>query len=558
MKDFLFFVRSSSKSISLLVLALVVGAFDFIGFGLFYPLVHVLTNKAPSPNDPLNQLNDWFGLNMASSLNNLLVLIAVILSVKALLTLLYHGCAINVTIRYINDLRTEIFSSFLQSKYSTTSSKSSRIVNATSQQGALACGALYLGFQVVQNTFVLIACMILAVLLSWQIFSLTVLLALLLLTCFKPTFSASQRLGQNLAKLSEELSSVVLKVVENMRYVKSTDCGGGFYEIIKRTLNNIRKVQVRFTVLNRSTSVIGEPLGILVFSFVILVGLYFGYDPDMLALQAFMMHRTFSKLNPLVALIQNYKSQSASLEYCQNLLDDAKDLKPERVSGRIFESLKKEIVLEGVSVSFGDKKVLNGIDITFPSKKITVVMGESGVGKTTIFNILTGLIEPTRGRAAIDGNDLRDYAINSYRKKIGLVSQDGIVFPGNLRENLLLRNENATDEKMVEFIELFGLNSLFPDGVPDLDFRIEENNTNLSGGQRQRIAMIRELLVSPEILLMDEPTSALDEKTQSIVIDFINKKKGKMTVIIITHQKELLKLADVVYEIEEKRINLLK
>jgi ABC-type bacteriocin/lantibiotic exporter with double-glycine peptidase domain len=224
----------------------------------------------------------------------------------------------------------------------------------------------------------------------------------------------------------------------------------------------------------------------------------------------------------------------------------------------MFESLKKEIVLEGVSVSFGDKKVLNGIDITFPSKKITVVMGESGVGKTTIFNILTGLIEPTRGRAAIDGNDLRDYAINSYRKKIGLVSQDGIVFPGNLRENLLLRNENATDEKMVEFIELFGLNSLFPDGVPDLDFRIEENNTNLSGGQRQRIAMIRELLVSPEILLMDEPTSALDEKTQSIVIDFINKKKGKMTVIIITHQKELLKLADVVYEIEEKRINLLK
>ena len=237
----------------------------------------------------------------------------------------------------------------------------------------------------VQNTFVLVACMILAVLLSWQMFLLTVILALFLLACFKPTFSASQRFGNNLAKLSEELSSVVLKVVENMRYVKSTDCGGGFYEIIKRTINDIRKVQVRFTVLNRTTSVIGEPLGILVFAFVILVGLYLGYDPEMLALQAFMMHRTFSKLNPLVALIQNYKSQSASLEYCEKLLVDAKDLKPERVSGKMFETLNKEIILEDVSVSFGDKKVLNGIDITFPSKKLTVVIGESGVGKTTIF-----------------------------------------------------------------------------------------------------------------------------------------------------------------------------
>jgi ABC-type bacteriocin/lantibiotic exporter with double-glycine peptidase domain len=555
LNNFITFFSSSKKNLFYIFFAIIVGAFDFVGFGLFYPLINLLTENSLSIDSNLQFLDQFIKfINPSESINILIIIISVILLIKALFTLYYHATVISASINYINKIRNGVFDNFIQSVFTHESTQSSRIVNAISQQGNLAVGALYLCFQIIQNISIVVACCLLALLLSWKIFLLSLIIGILLYFIFKPSFSYSKLLGDKIALINEKLSSIILMIVGHMAYIKSVECGKTFSEKLHITILDLKKTQIKFTVLNRFTSVMCEPLAVIVFGVVICVGIEFGEKPEALALQAFMMHRVFSKAMPLLSLFQNFKSQSASLQYCIDLHHDSKQLELERRTGTNFIKLSKSIDFQNVTLSYGKKNILENINITFPANKITVILGESGIGKSTLINCITGLIYPENGVIKIDDINLNEYAINSVRKKIGYVSQDIIVFPGSLFENLSIRNPSVDESQIFQLIDKFKLTGIFSNDQPNLDFVINENATKLSGGQKQRIAIIRELVANPNILILDEPTSALDEDLQKIFVNYLEELKQNVTIIIVTHQKELLSIADKSYLVESGAI----
>ena len=165
------------------------------------------------------------------------------------------------------------------------------------------------------------------------------------------------------------------------------------------------------------------------------------------------------------------------------------------------------------------------------------------------------MLKPRNGEVKIDDININQYDLKSYRSKIGLVTQDSVIFNLTIGDNLRLRNPDISDHELIKYIKNLDLESIFPNNNIDLNYQIDESVSNLSGGEKQRLALIRELASKPKILILDEVTSSLDTDTISKVIQNLQKLKGKMTIIIVTHQNEYLSIADAVYKINKEGIN---
>jgi len=201
-----------------------------------------------------------------------------------------------------------------------------------------------------------------------------------------------------------------------------------------------------------------------------------------------------------------------------------------------------------------DIPVLKGINLNIKSGQKVALVGPSGVGKSTIIQLLLQFYPIQDGDIKVDGKSIFSYDLRQLRNKMALVPQDIILFGGSIRENILYGKENASEKEVIEaakrsnsweFIENF------PEG---LDTIVGERGVKLSGGQRQRIAIARAILKDPAILLLDEATSALDAESEKVVQDALEKLMEGRTSIIIAHRLSTIKDVDCIYVLEEGKI----
>ena len=176
------------------------------------------------------------------------------------------------------------------------------------------------------------------------------------------------------------------------------------------------------------------------------------------------------------------------------------------------------------------------LELAFKPGHLTVVMGPSGCGKSTLAKLMLGFYQPVEGHIALDGKDIRHLAANELRATFGVVPQETVLFAGTLYDNLVMAHPHASFEDVIlacKAAEIHEVIEKLPNGYQT---EIGERGTGLSGGQRQRIAIARALLKRPKILIFDEAVSNLDSQTAEHFARTINRLKGKVTMIFITHQ----------------------
>ena len=166
------------------------------------------------------------------------------------------------------------------------------------------------------------------------------------------------------------------------------------------------------------------------------------------------------------------------------------------------------------------------------------------------------MLKPTKGKIFFGKFDHTEIDFEMLRKKVGFVSQESTIFNGTIRDNLLFKVDDKSDPAELETRLLSLLSSLnFGDFIESLDYglntRVGDNGAKLSGGQRQKILLARELMCQPSMLILDEPASALDSEAQKAVIDVLRGYQSEMTIIINTHQSNILEIADTVYRVED-------
>lgn len=269
-----------------------------------------------------------------------------------------------------------------------------------------------------------------------------------------------------------------------------------------------------------------------------------------LMFMAILLQRLMSHMSTLQGAYQN-------LTAFDGILDQYSAHKS--TLANVFENIRsvttipdwKEIRLENISFSYNETPVLKNISAAFPDTGLSVILGPSGTGKSTMLDILAGLQKPSVGRITLDGILLPYENIYAYRSHIGYLPQESVLLNDSIRQNITLGDARFTESDIKEAIEAAGLSETiahFPEGIETI---VGERGGRLSGGQRQRLMLARALLRKPSLLLLDEPLSALDTETSQALCNTLDKLKSHLAIIAVSHQKEILRVADNVYEMNK-------
>jgi subfamily B ATP-binding cassette protein MsbA len=221
----------------------------------------------------------------------------------------------------------------------------------------------------------------------------------------------------------------------------------------------------------------------------------------------------------------------------------------------VMPAISGQVDFEDVHFRYDDDKpVLKGITFSAPPGTVIALVGSSGSGKTTLAGLAATFLEPDEGRVLIDGIDLREVKLATYRDQLGLVLQDDFLFDGTITENLLFARPDASTDDVREAAEqayVTEFTDRFPDG---LDTIIGERGVKLSGGQRQRVTIARALLAKPRILLLDEATSSLDTESESLIQKSLAGLLEGRTTFVIAHRLSTIQRADLILVIEDGEI----
>ncbi|MET8380214.1 ABC transporter ATP-binding protein [Streptomyces microflavus] len=207
-----------------------------------------------------------------------------------------------------------------------------------------------------------------------------------------------------------------------------------------------------------------------------------------------------------------------------------------------------------VSFGYGDRPVLEGVSFTVPAHGLTAVVGASGAGKTTVFQLIERFYRPGGGAVLLDGRDIAHLPTAEIRGRVGYVQQDNAAMRGTLRENIVYAAPDATEAEIAEAVELAGLTEVvaeLPDGLETL---LGDQGTGLSGGQRQRLCLARALLQKPDVMLLDEATAHLDSDAEAALRDSLRGIAERCAVVAIAHRISTVAEADRIVVLDEGRV----
>ncbi|XP_058196057.1 ABC transporter B family member 9 isoform X1 [Rhododendron vialii] len=226
-------------------------------------------------------------------------------------------------------------------------------------------------------------------------------------------------------------------------------------------------------------------------------------------------------------------------------------------SGMVMEDIKGEVELKDVFFRYPSRlevEIFSGFSLKVSSGTTAALVGQSGSGKSTVISLLQRFYDPDAGEVLVDGVNLKQFQLKWIRERMGLVSQEPVLFATTIGENIAYGKENATNEEIRTAIELANA-AKFIDKLPKgLDTMVGEHGTQLSGGQKQRIAIARAILKNPKILLLDEATSALDAESERIVQDALTNIMSSRTTVVVAHRLTTIRNADLIAVVQSGKI----
>lgn len=226
----------------------------------------------------------------------------------------------------------------------------------------------------------------------------------------------------------------------------------------------------------------------------------------------------------------------------------------ETLTGTKRPELTSAIRLEGVVLESDGNRILDGVDMTVGVNQLTCIVGPSGAGKTTIADVVTGLLPPTEGRVLIDDTPLDDIDVKAWRRTIGYVPQETLLLHDTLLNNVTLGDPDATPQDVEWALKAAGAWEFIAELEDGVETSLGERGARFSGGQRQRLAVARALLHRPKVLILDEATSALDAEGEAGICATLRSLRGQYTILAIAHTRALMEAADVIYHVEKGRV----
>ena len=340
-------------------------------------------------------------------------------------------------------------------------------------------------------------------------------------------------------KKQENISGLIGEMVRGIRDIKMLNSEKSFISNLETKIIDLNNTRYDMQDVNRKYIFIrGFVRDLSDLSLILL--LVFLINKDILSISyALIIHNYQGRIPNIVdniaILLEKIKDFNLSSNRIFSIMNDEK-FKKEKFGKTHINNFKGNIEFRNVSFSYDDNTVLKDINFKINAKEDIAIVGKSGAGKTTIFNLINKMYVVDKGKILIDNQDINELDKDSIRSNITIINQSPYIFNLSIKDNLKLIKEDITEDEMINACKLACLDNFINSLPQKYDTIIGEGGINLSGGQKQRLAIARAFIQNSEIILFDEATSALDNETQNQIVNAINNMKNKFTTIIIAHR----------------------
>jgi ATP-binding cassette subfamily C protein len=540
------------------ILACLVTASMIEGIGLIslVPLLLVTTDSGggkPSPLlDVAREVLAYFGLSLtAGPLIIFFVATLVLTAALNFLAMQYVGTAIA---GFSARLRLEIVRNLFQARWSyLVRHPVGRMANAIGQAGqagqAYQLAATFLAQSVQTVGFLAVAMVI-----SWPLAVAAIVIGSLMALALHFLVRVSRKAGWRQTQRARELTTLLVDALNNIKPLRAMAREAEFAHFLERKIGSVRKAIRRDVISQQALKNGNDMLAAICLGGGFFVAIAIWHVPlaELVAVGV-VLKRISNGIGKIQQLFQQAVAVEGPYVEVSAFIADSAAAR-ERSSGRRPATLERGCCLENVSFSHGDTRILDSVSIEIPAGCVTVLMGPSGAGKTTIADIILGLYAPGCGRVLLDGLSLDEIDLRSWRRSVGYVPQELVLFHDSIGANVALGDSSIGEAEVRRALELAGAWE-FVQALPEgMWTGVGPGGARLSGGQRQRIALARALFGSPKLLILDEATSALDPETERQICANVRQLAGQTTVLAITHRPALLEIADRRYRVEDGRV----
>lgn len=548
-------LASASKArVSLLAALMLAAALtEGVGIMLLVPILSV-SGKAGSSSFNFGIFDD---IAIPHSLGVLLCAFVVLVSLRAALQYVVQQVRYDLEYSVVDSLRTRCFDRLMNVEWrwvaqGRASDLSAMLITNIGRVGTGLTSAV----QTIATALVALAYLATAMILSWQTALIVIAGGLAVLIGFSGLRRRVTELGLSFSLANKAMHQQVQEGVAAIRMTKLTGNESQQTSAFANVIAKVRTQQIAYSkhsMLGQAALQIG---GAAVLAAVVYVGLEIWHVPIPILLPLLLVAM---RLVPVLGSLQQgwgywLHAIPALDEIRQLLVDLDQNAEPAAAKTKPL-ALKRAIAFEAVSLLYAGRTTpaLNDVSLAISANQTIAIIGASGAGKSSLADVLTGIIEPDQGSFTVDGVAIAGPVRRQWRRSISYVQQDAFLFHASIRENLLWAKPDASEDALRQALDAASAEFVFamPDG---LDTIVGDGGVRLSGGERQRIALARALLSSPTLLILDEATSALDPANEAAIRRAIANLHGDMTIILIGHRLAMLDEADHVIELRNGRI----
>ena len=544
-----------------LLITLAAGIAQGFGLALFVPLLKLMNGDKNELTFPFSIIREAFSM-IGLTFDFPVVLFAVVTLIVSGLALSFAQRSLLMAysfIQFVRETNDAVVSSLLQASWSHISKQATgTIINQLMIEVMRAGRALThllvaLAAAIQVGIFLTISLM-----LSPKLLIVAIIFGIGTVLVIRPFHRRAYVYGEELTAARKDFGFYTVDFVKNLKLVKATSSENRVGERIKQLWSNVCQVIAAQQINLEVTHFITQAMPVLLVALLIGIGsLIFGTDTTTTLVFLLFLARMAPLLTQFQLEYQAYVMEIPALHVIDAVIAENRAHQEKKLpESKQFTRLTKGIRFENVSYRFpgAETATVEGINLTIGRSAIVAVVGRSGAGKSTMVDLLCGLRKPTQGRILVDGEDLANIDPFSWRKKIGYVTQDIVVFNDTFRNNILFAHPEATGAAIQQAVDIAYLREVVESLPQGFDTIMGEGGVRLSGGQKQRLALARALVGNPQLLLLDEATSALDNESERLIQQAIDTIAHKFTIVVVAHRLSTVRKADLICVMEKGKI----
>lgn len=494
-------------------------------------------------------------LGVTPTLGLLLAMIVIGMTLKSLLVL-FANRQVGYTVAQIaTDLRLRLLRALLEARWDYyLHQPAGRLANALATEATRGANAYLNGARTAAKAIEALVYVVVALWVSWKVALAALAVAGVISFGFGFLVRRSRNAGNRQTRLMNSLVGRMTDTLQSVKPFKAMSLADRANVVLEIETGRLNKALRKEVISKEALVALYEPVIIaFIAGGLYLAVTYFAIPLASILVLVILLVKVLNSLSKVQRNYQGMVAQESAFWSLYNTILSAEQAHEKADSG-MEADFRRVIRLEDIHLAYGRKPVLRGLALELPSGTFTTLVGPSGSGKTTVVDLIIGLLKPDSGQLSIDGRPLSECNLSHWRRQIGYVPQETLLLHGSVLHNLTLGDNDLTAadaERALRAAGAWDFVQALPEG---LDTVVGERGGKLSGGQRQRLCIARALVRQPRLLILDEATSALDPASEEAICDTLGQMRGQITVLAISHQTGLARIADRVFNLEQGRL----